>query len=334
MTSMPLWADEDRNPDGYRGAWPYDVHPTGWFQVAWSADIPPDQLLSLRAFDLDLVAFRDPAGEVRVLDAYCPHLGASLAHGGTIVDGNIVCPFHGWEWSADGRNVRIPYSTTVNRAQRIRTWPTREIDSLVYMWHGPAPLSPTWDLMAVDQAIETAGFTNPFRGRPPDDCRTWKEARLYPQFITENLVDHAHFHWVHSARGPTDLHEYKSDGPFFQVHHRLPGQGDTRLMILASGVGVQLGVFSRRGVLGHVEITTATPVNGGRSTLRTSVWSTDTGSVLRELAEMQSVEFSKDVVIWENMRYIDRPPLVPEEARAFRALRRWAAQFYDGDIAK
>jgi hypothetical protein len=48
---------------------------------------------------------------------------------------------------------------------------------------------------------------------------------------------------------------------------------------------------------------------------------------------MQSAEFSKDVTIWENMRYMDRPPLVPEEARPFKALRVWASQFYDGDGA-
>jgi nitrite reductase/ring-hydroxylating ferredoxin subunit len=333
MTSIPLRASDDRNHDGRRGAWPYDVHPTGWFQVGWSADFAAEQLVSLRAFDFDLVAFRDSTGAIRLLDAYCPHLGANLAHGGTLVDGNIVCPFHGWQWAGDGRNVHIPYSKTVNRAQRIRTWPTREIDGLVYAWHGPAPLSPTWELMDLDQAIKMAGFTNPFHGLSAQDCRTWREARLYPQFITENLVDHAHFHWVHSARGPTDLYEYNGDGPFFQVRHRFPGQGDSRLMIVASGVGVQVGIFSRRGVLGQVEITSATPVDGGRSTLRTSLWSIDTGPALRESAEMQSAEFSKDVTIWENMRYMDRPPLVPEEARPFKALRVWASQFYDGDGA-
>jgi nitrite reductase/ring-hydroxylating ferredoxin subunit len=289
--------------------------------------------VGLRAFESDLVAFRDPAGGIRVLDAYCPHLGASLAHGGTLVDGNLVCPFHGWEWSADGRNVHIPYSKSVNRAQRIRVWPAKELNGLIYIWHGRDSPSPTWDLLSVDQVIEMAGFTHQFRGRPADDCRTWREARLYPQFITENLVDHAHFHWVHSARGPTDLYEYKSDGAFFRVHHRLPGQGDTRLMLLASGVGVQVGVFSRRGVLGHVEVTTATPIDGERSTLRTSVWSVDTGPDLQQVADMQCAEFAKDVVIWENMRYVDRPPLVPEEARAFKALRKWASQFYDADVS-
>ena len=333
MTRMPLSATEDDNQDERQGSWPYRVHPTGWFQIGWSADIGAEQLVSLRAFDSDLIAFRDPAGDVRVLDAYCPHLGASLAHGGTLMGGNIVCPFHGWEWSAEGKNVRIPYSKTVNRAQRIRTWPAREIDGLVYIWHGPDPLSPTWELLAIDQVIERAGFADRFHGRPVDDLRTWPEARLHPQFITENIVDHAHFHWVHSTRGPTDLHEYESDGVFFQVRHRFPGQGDTRLMILASGVGVQVGIFSRRGVLGHVEVTTATPVDGGRSTLRTSVWSVETDSAFHELAEMQSLEFSKDVVIWENMRYVGRPPLVPEEARAFKALRKWASQFYDDDVA-
>lgn len=38
-------------------------------------------------------------GKVQCLDSACPHEGASLAEG-EIVDGNVVCPWHGWEFNA------------------------------------------------------------------------------------------------------------------------------------------------------------------------------------------------------------------------------------------
>ena len=86
------------------------MRPTGWFQVAWSADLEVGDVKPLHYFGEDLVAFRDLNGAVRVLDAHCRHLGADLSHGGCVVEGGIQCPFHGWVWSgADGRNVRIPY---------------------------------------------------------------------------------------------------------------------------------------------------------------------------------------------------------------------------------
>ena len=86
------------------------MRPTGWFQVAWSADLEVGDVKPLHYFGTELVAFRDLNGTVRVLDAHCQHMGADLSHGGCVVEGGIQCPFHGWVWSGDdGHNVRIPY---------------------------------------------------------------------------------------------------------------------------------------------------------------------------------------------------------------------------------
>jgi 3-ketosteroid 9alpha-monooxygenase subunit A len=279
------------------------------------------------------VAFRDDDGSVRVLDAHCAHLGANMARGGRIVDGTLECPFHGWRWNGSGQNTCIPYSEGVNRAQRVPVWTTAEVDGLLYVWHGDSP-TPEWSVPSINTVIEAAGFADPSLGADTDDGRrTWAAARLFPQFITENLVDIAHFHWVHSARGPSILHRYEDEGPFFSVHHQFPGAGDTRLMIQASGVGIQTGVFSRGGALEFVEVTTATPVDDETSDLRGSIWMVRDRSMplspeQLEQIEEQHTEFSRDIVIWEHLRYVSRPPFVREEARAFKALRKWARQFY------
>lgn len=55
--------------------------------------------------------FRGHSGTAYVVDAYCPHLGASLAVGGRVVGSCIECPFHGWQFQGkDGKCVRIPYA--------------------------------------------------------------------------------------------------------------------------------------------------------------------------------------------------------------------------------
>jgi len=99
----------DNRSDPTHDGWPYAVHPSGWFQVAWSADIPVGGVRPLTYFGLDLVAFRGQDDVVHILDAHCAHLGAHLGFGGTVAGCDIVCPFHGWHWSSEGANTEIPY---------------------------------------------------------------------------------------------------------------------------------------------------------------------------------------------------------------------------------
>ena len=60
----------------------------------------------LELAEQDLVAYRGDGGELHVLDAHCPHFGAHIGHGGRVVGDCVTCPYHGWEWGADGVNVQ------------------------------------------------------------------------------------------------------------------------------------------------------------------------------------------------------------------------------------
>ena len=70
--------------------------------------LPPGGVLSLRYFGRELVLFRTESGEPRVLDAFCPHLGAHLGHGGKVQGESIRCPFHGWCFDGRGACTAIP----------------------------------------------------------------------------------------------------------------------------------------------------------------------------------------------------------------------------------
>ncbi len=70
-----------------------------------------------------MVAWRAESGQLTVMDAYCEHLGAHLGYGGHVEGEVIQCPFHGWQWNHEGRNVCIPYQDRPNRGRRIRTFP-------------------------------------------------------------------------------------------------------------------------------------------------------------------------------------------------------------------
>ena len=55
--------------------------PFGWFQVLYSQELAVGESKPLHYFDQELVAFRTESGIARVVDAYCPHMGAHLGYG-------------------------------------------------------------------------------------------------------------------------------------------------------------------------------------------------------------------------------------------------------------
>ena len=58
---------------------PFTALPTGWFQVAYSHELEVGDIRCLKYFNGEQVLFRGADGGVRMLDAYCPHIGAHLA---------------------------------------------------------------------------------------------------------------------------------------------------------------------------------------------------------------------------------------------------------------
>src|SRR5215813_558283 len=69
-----------------------------------AADCPPARV---RLLGEDLVAFRDTAGKVGVLEEYCPHRRASMFLGRNEENG-LRCVYHGWKFDVEGTCVDMP----------------------------------------------------------------------------------------------------------------------------------------------------------------------------------------------------------------------------------
>src|ERR1700712_4371780 len=250
------------------------MQPTGWFQVAWSADLADGAVIPLRYFGVELVAFRDLQGAVHVLNAHCQHLGANLAFGGCVVDDGIQCPFHGWVWSGEGRNVHIPYETRPNRGRRVRAYPVTELNDSIYVWHDAEGRDPLWEVpdgMAVLGPHVTSRNFHPLDA----DCRTLHEkVSVHPQVIAENAVDPHHFRFVHGTPiSPMVLREYIDDstwsakvgfGKRWADGQDRPDDTMNTIEIYWSGLGVSFnGERIREGV--RVISICATPVDDSTS---------------------------------------------------------------------
>ena len=306
--------------------------PTGWFQVAWSEEIATGQVHRMTYFGTDMVAWRAQSGRLCVMDAYCEHLGAHLGHGGHVEGEAIQCPFHGWQWDAEGRNVCIPYEPRPNRGRRMRTHPVIERNESVYIWHDDLDREPFFDVPDI-----FADFSD---GRTIDDYHPQQRLyrpteRLHPQYVLENGVDFAHFKYVHKTPIVPLFTRHDFSGPTSYVDFTITFEGDDGQSIddVRSGVeaingGLGVAVTRSWGMVDNRTISAITPVDERTCDVRFTVYIGREHQRAQEFGQMVIDQFAADIEIWSHQRYRATPALAPSESDSFLAFRNWAAQFY------
>ncbi|NIP67884.1 MAG: Rieske 2Fe-2S domain-containing protein, partial [Planctomycetales bacterium] len=93
-----------------------------------------DQPSKARMLGHDFVVFRDSAGQAHCLSDTCVHRGAALS-GGKRRGDCVQCPYHGWQFDAEGRCRSIPSlgpGHKVPPRARIDAYPTVERYGLVF----------------------------------------------------------------------------------------------------------------------------------------------------------------------------------------------------------
>jgi phenylpropionate dioxygenase-like ring-hydroxylating dioxygenase large terminal subunit len=308
---------------------PFDAYPKGWFQVAYSGEVDAGQIVGLHYFGRRLICYRGDSGNPYVLDAYCPHLGADIAVGGTVTDDRITCPFHGWRFDGAGSNVEIPYAKTVNRTARLRAWPTVERAGAIFVWHSEGSTEPEWELPKIPESEDGA-----FAFHAPEYAR-WV-FRSHPQEVFENTVDIAHFATVHGVSGfgsldlETDGHRLRAvaEVTFQTPRGPVSGAVDSELF------GMGLDVVRHRGLGRSCTLLTVTPIDGEFVDARYTFFvQTDpqTGDMTRMglgFARDFCKQIEQDIPIWENKIYRERPQLARGEG-AITEFRAWARQSYE-----
>ncbi len=319
-TSAPPRPGIDGDP-----RFPFPI-PNGWFQVAASHELAEGQLLSARYFGQELVIFRDEEGAARVLDAWCPHLGAHLGHGGEVVEGRVRCPFHHWEFDGAGRCARIPYARRVPPRAEIRAWPVDEKNGFVHVWHHRDGAPPGFEIPVV-----------PEYGHPDWTDYYHREfvVRSCNQELAENSVDPVHFKYVHGtaevpeATGWEEGHVFRAnlDYPIAAGEQLLKGKID----IYAHGPGVGVTYFN--GIVDTTVVISGTPIDEETVHQRLSFMvkkresDQATEGLARVFVAEISRQFEEDSAIWENKRYLERPVLCDGDG-PIAQIRRWIQQFY------
>jgi phenylpropionate dioxygenase-like ring-hydroxylating dioxygenase large terminal subunit len=318
------------------------MKPAGWFQVGWSGDIAPGAVVAKTYFGQDIVIYRTDDGVLTALDAYCQHMGAHLGFGGTVCEDRIICPYHGWEWDREGRNVCIPYHDRPNRARRIPTWPVAERNGIVYLWHHWDRSAPDWEVPDVfeSQGDHVSGLT--YHDCHPDGEIRFGAGTLDPYVVLDNAADPAHFKFVHHTKSIPVVVRSDPDGHLFRVKLGFGSRWRTdpdnarsdALDILEVGVGLSFTALGGEQLPYAVIVLATTPIDDETSEMFQTVWleHADGDEEPAQLARRMhhaTHQLPYDIAIWENQRYLERPAWTASEVRGFTALRRWAERFYD-----
>jgi vanillate O-demethylase monooxygenase subunit len=111
-----------------------------WYPVAIASALAPQQVLKATLLDVELVLFRGADGQASAVLDMCPHRGVRLSIG-EVVDGQIVCPFHGLRFDATGRCTHVPALGATSRlppSYQVRRFPVREHVGLLWTCVGDA----------------------------------------------------------------------------------------------------------------------------------------------------------------------------------------------------
>ena len=105
---------------------------------AWYVACTPDEIagkpLGRTICGLPVALYRGAEGKVAALEDFCPHRGAALSLG-AVVDGHLMCGYHGLVMGGDGKAVSMPRQR-VNGFPCIRSYPVVERHGFVWIWPG------------------------------------------------------------------------------------------------------------------------------------------------------------------------------------------------------
>lgn len=164
--------------------------PEGWYLIGESKEVPEGKPVFMKRFGRDLCLFRDHE-KLSILHDRCPHRSASLA-GGTLLDGCVVCPFHGFRFDSEGSCTLVPETKKAAPNLRAESVVCLERHGFIFAFHGEDVTGePPW-FAEIDDGFAHSTLVS-----------TW---RTHITRCVENQLDYAHLPFVHrnTIGGGTD----------------------------------------------------------------------------------------------------------------------------------
>ncbi len=172
-----------------------------WYPITRSEDLGYDKPEKVKVLGVNLVVFRDTQGAACVLSDTCVHRGGSLGgawSGGKaprIIDGCVVCPYHGWEFDGDGKCRNIPsigYGNASPPRAKVDSYPVEERYGIVFAFLGDLAEKDRPPLLDVEEYGQEGWRANSI---------LILEVDYNFERSMENGLDPAHNEFVHPTHG-------------------------------------------------------------------------------------------------------------------------------------
>ena len=109
-----------------------------WYVILDSSEVGNKKPIQVTRLSQVLTLWRDENGKVCCISDRCCHRGASLSCG-KLINGNVECPFHGFQFAGDGKVKLIPANgknSFIPESQHVHSFPMYEKYGLIWMWWG------------------------------------------------------------------------------------------------------------------------------------------------------------------------------------------------------
>ncbi len=172
-----------------------------WYPMVRSEDLADDTPEKVKVLGLNFVVFRDSEGKARVLSDTCTHRGGSLGGAWSnvgkprIIDGCIVCPYHGWEFNGEGKCVNIPsigYGTDTPARAKVDSYPVEEKYGIIFAFLGDLPKEERPPVLHVEEYGQEGWRANSI---------LVLDVNFHYERSMENGLDPAHNEFVHPSHG-------------------------------------------------------------------------------------------------------------------------------------
>jgi phenylpropionate dioxygenase-like ring-hydroxylating dioxygenase large terminal subunit len=176
-----------------------------WIPAATSSELARDGApVRLMLLGEKLIAFRDSAGRVGVMDHRCPHRCASLFLGRN-EEGGIRCIYHGWKFDVAGNCVDMPSLPPPGFKEKVRARAYKVVEraGVVWVYMGSrveVPPLPAFEVLDVPEDEINVSFIQ-------RDCN-------YLQGL-DGEIDTSHFGFLHA--GHVDVDNLSEDEPVWNT---------------------------------------------------------------------------------------------------------------------
>jgi phenylpropionate dioxygenase-like ring-hydroxylating dioxygenase large terminal subunit len=164
-----------------------------WYVAEWADKVGTDPV-RVKMLGQHFVLFRDAQGMPQCLSDTCLHRGGSLSQG-WVTDGNVTCPYHGWQYNGDGKCVVIPSEVDegnkIPDKARVDSYPTEERYGMIWVFMGDLPESERYPIPPFPE------YGDP-EWRAVSADWTWQADAGR---VLENGIDIAHASFVHPMFG-------------------------------------------------------------------------------------------------------------------------------------